>query len=152
MMILDSQRDAEVDERETLSAEEIALEIKRVFEEISPLIESFTSLVCPTCVNVCCRHKHSLYDEEDRLFLNALGVGAENNLNLDPEGPCEFLKETGCVRPRWLRPFRCTWYFCEGLLKYMPEASGKRYREMVKKLNDLIELRKKLLSIKKAPL
>ena len=128
--------------------EDIALQIKECFEELSPLIEYFTSEVCPSCQSVCCRHKHSLYDEEDRLFLQALSVEAENNLSPDPEGPCEFLKETGCVRERWQRPFRCTWYFCDTLLQYMPEASGRRYREMVNLLNKLISLRRRLLSTK----
>ncbi len=128
-----------------IKQQDIALKIKECFEELSPLIEYFTSEVCPSCQNVCCRHKHSLYDEEDRLFLQALSVEAENNYSPDPEGPCEFLKETGCVRQRWERPFRCTWYFCDALLQHMPEASAKRYRAMVSILNKIIELRKRLL-------
>ncbi len=125
----------------------LALQIKTKIEELSPLIEFFTSEVCPTCQDVCCRHKHSLYDEEDSLFLKALGIEPINNNNRDPEGPCEFLKETGCIRKRWERPFRCTWYFCDALLQHMPEASGRRYRAMVKALNELIELRKQLLCL-----
>ncbi|NOX20092.1 MAG: hypothetical protein GXO99_02350 [Nitrospirae bacterium] len=123
----------------------LALEIKELIEELSPIIESFTSEVCPTCRSVCCKHKHSLYDEEDKVFLRALSVEPVNDESLDPDGPCQFLSPTGCVRPRWKRPFRCTWYFCEALLEYMPEASGRHYRRLVRLLNEILEKRKALI-------
>jgi hypothetical protein len=121
-----------------------ALEIKELLEEISPLIEGYTAEVCPGCEDVCCKQRHAWYDEEDRVFIHALDCSEPEYSSRTADEPCEFLNSNGCIRPRWQRPFRCTWYFCVPLLEHMSERSGKKYRKMVKLLRRIIDLRNRL--------
>jgi hypothetical protein len=117
-----------------------ALEIKGLFESISPFIESHTARVCPFCPKVCCANKHGTPEEEDYLLFSALDIEpspAEGH----PDHLCSLLGDKGCSLPRWQRPFRCTWYFCEPLLASMREEGGRNYREFVKNLDELVRKR-----------
>ena len=91
--------------------------LQRLLIESSPFIEDYTRELCPGCTDVCCRQKHGIYRERDELYLRAMGMEIPAR---DPgrplEGPCEALGEGGCSHPRWLRPFKCTWYFCDPIL------------------------------------
>jgi hypothetical protein len=125
--------------------EDIAKEIKIRFQQLSSLIETFTSEVCPECREVCCKQRHALYDEDDLLFYKYLREEVPlPDSGINPDAPCEFLSPQGCIKPRWQRPFRCTWYFCEALLEYMPERSVKKYRKMIELLKDILLLRDEL--------
>jgi hypothetical protein len=72
-----------------------------------------------------------MYQEKDILYLSALGVkvpqGDEARLL---EGPCQFMGPRGCDKPRWRRPFKCTWYFCEPLLAALNEGPPKKARQL----------------------
>ncbi len=83
---------------------------------LDPIIESFTSKVCPYCGTVCCRQKFALPNREDIILFWALGFKLPRyDLKRDINSSCQFLSYTGCNLPRLCRPFRCTWYFCEAL-------------------------------------
>ena len=43
----------------------------------------------------------------------------------------------GCVQPRWMRPFKCTWYFCEPLLKALDDGPQKKARQLYALLEEL---------------
>ncbi len=123
-----------------------ALKLKALYDEISPLIEEFTRQVCPQCQSVCCKHRHGHFEPQDEVFIEALGAEVPRASNdRDDDDWCEFLSETGCQKPRWQRPFRCTWYFCEALLEYMPEADPKRLRKLQAMLQEIQRLRQVLL-------
>ena len=118
------------------------------FEKLGPYIERYTSVVCPRCTKVCCANRHGTPEEEDFTFYRALGVEAR-----PAEGPpgavCSLLGSTGCVLPRWRRPFRCTWYFCPPLLEEMRRDGGRPYRDFVSELARLVDLRNKLIKLEK---
>lgn len=123
----------------------IAKRLKELYEEISPLIERFTRDVCPHCMSVCCKHRHGHFESEDEVFLSVLGVEVPRaSKQRDDDDWCEFLGPEGCIKPRWQRPFRCTWYFCEALLRYMPEADPKGLRRLQSLLHEIQELRQRL--------
>ncbi|GMT48459.1 MAG: hypothetical protein IEMM0007_2025 [bacterium] len=126
--------------------EDVLLGLRVLFEEISPLIESYNSEVCPYCEDVCCKQRHAYYDSEDRLYISALGLSVPEYSERSLGEPCEFLSFNGCSRPRWQRPFRCTWFFCEPLLRYMYDGPGRPHRRLVRLLQEIVELRGKLLS------
>jgi hypothetical protein len=46
----------------------------------------------------------------------------------------------GCIQPRWLRPFKCTWYFCEPLLAAMAADRQKKARRISALLQEMIDL------------
>ena len=125
---------------------EIADELKEAFNAVSPFIEKHTSIVCPECKKVCCIDKHGRYDKNDLVFLMALGVKVQPDLpDREELDPCRFLNEKGCSRKRWERPFRCTQFFCDALLKSLENDNAKLYRAFVEYLQYLISVRQRLL-------
>ncbi len=130
---------------EVISGRQIALKVRERMEELSPLIEHFTSEVCPECRDVCCKQKHGIPDKEDRhLFFLLNSQPPELDTKRAPDDYCQFLSDRGCILPRWQRPFRCTWYFCETLLRVMPERDPRGYRKMISLLQEVILLRQHL--------
>ena len=114
--------------------------LQQLLIESSPLIEEYTREICPVCTDVCCRQIHGIYRERDILHLNALGAAIPERDPARPlDGPCEALGERGCTHPRWLRPFKCTWYFCEPLLEAMNDGPQKKSRALSRAMKDMIE-------------
>jgi hypothetical protein len=120
---------------------DIANRLKLLLIDSSPLIEEYTASLCPGCTDVCCRQKHGLYRESDVLYLQALGVSIPPRDAARPlEGPCEAMGPRGCVHERWLRPFKCTWYFCEPLLAALDQGPQKKARKLAALMQEMIEL------------
>ena len=128
------------------SRAERADELKEAFKAVSPFIEKHTSVVCPECNKVCCIDKHGRYDKDDLVFIRSLGADTHHDLPERGESePCRYLNETGCSRQRWERPFRCTQFFCDPLLKSLENDNAKLYRAFVEYLQLLISVRQSLL-------
>lgn len=119
----------------------IAEKLRRLLIETSPFIEQYTREVCPACTNVCCKQKHGVFRERDILYLNALANDVPlHDESRPPEGPCQFMCPTGCARPRWLRPFKCTWYFCDLMLEAMKEGPQRENRHFIEALREMVRL------------
>ncbi|HEX9019956.1 MAG TPA: hypothetical protein VF903_01705 [Nitrospirota bacterium] len=122
-----------------------AQRLKQLLIDSSPLIEEYTAAACPACADVCCRQKHGLYRERDILYLRGLGEAVPERDPARPaEGPCEAMGHHGCIQPRWLRPFKCTWYFCEPLIKAMNEGPPKKARKLTAFMQEMIGLHGRL--------
>jgi hypothetical protein len=122
-----------------------AEKLKLLLIESSPLIEEYTAHVCPGCTDVCCRQKHGLYRERDVRYLHALSVEQPKRDEARPlDGPCEWMGPQGCVSPRWMRPFKCTWYFCEPLLAALNNGPQKKARRLAAVMQEMIDLYGKL--------
>ncbi len=118
-----------------------ALNLKELLIRTSPLIEEYTRAVCPACTDVCCKQKHCVYRERDVIYLKALGMEIPPHDATRPqECPCQFLETSGCTLPRWRRPFKCTWYFCEPIIKAMEEGPPKTARTLLATLQEMIPL------------
>ncbi len=125
-----------------------ALEIREAYEALSPMIESYTSSVCPDCMLVCCIDRHAALDPEDLEFIRLVdsdAIPGEPPLD-DDKKPCRYLGDLGCVLQRWRRPHRCTWYFCEPLLERMDQDGSRRYRQMLEALQRVGRLRGQMCS------
>lgn len=125
---------------------EIAYEMREMFDLLSPFLEKHTSSICPACENVCCADKHGRYDGDDLLFLDALGIevpSEETGRKYDDQS-CRYMTERGCFLPRWMRPYRCTFFFCDRLLKSIQEGDTKLYRAFIGYFQYLIHLRQRL--------
>jgi hypothetical protein len=122
-----------------------AEKLKLLLIESSPLIEEYTAHVCPGCTDACCRQKHGLYRERDVRYLHALSVEQPKRDEARPlDGPCEWMGPQGCVSPRWMRPFKCTWYFCEPLLAALNNGPQKKARRLAAVMQEMIDLYGKL--------
>jgi hypothetical protein len=115
---------------------------------LGDFIEGHTSLVCPSCSNVCCINRHSYHSFEDMIFIYAIGEEIPRHSSaLADETPCQFLGEEGCIIPRTLRPYRCNWYFCSPLLGHITEhSSSRRYRFFIGLLQNITEGRQKMIN------
>jgi hypothetical protein len=118
-----------------------AEKLKLLLIESSPMIEEYTTHVCPCCTDVCCRQKHGLYRERDIRYLHALCVEQPKRDTTRPlDGPCECMSPRGCRLPRWMRPFKCTWYFCEPLLTALNNGPQKKARRLTGMMQEMIDL------------
>lgn len=117
----------------------LALEIREAYGALSPMIESYTSSVCPDCRQVCCIDRHATHDLADLEFIRLADSDAipGEPPRSDDKKPCRYLGGRGCVLERWRRPYRCTWYFCEPLLERMRQDDSRRYRKVLEALEQL---------------
>ncbi len=123
-----------------------ATKLKQLLIQTSPLIEVYTKEVCPTCADACCKQKHGVFRERDLVYLNVLGRDVPvSDKSKPPEGPCQFLNPAGCILPRWLRPFKCTWYFCNPILEAMNEGSRKEGRQFIAALQEMVRIYDELM-------
>jgi hypothetical protein len=127
---------------------QIATRLKELLIEVSPVIEEYTRQVCPQCQDVCCKQKHAVPEERDILYMRVIGLSMPSIDDRDPEETCQFLGEKGCTKPRWQRPLRCTWYFCEALLRAMDEGDQKKSRRLIDMINEIVHLSARLLEVK----
>lgn len=123
----------------------VAQKLKLLLIDSSALIEEYTAEVCPNCIDICCRQKHGVYQEKDILYLRALGdTVPTRDQGKSLEGSCEVMGPQGCTQPRWMRPFKCTWYFCEPLLKALSEGPPRNARRVSGMLQEMADLYDKL--------
>ncbi|NTW67431.1 MAG: hypothetical protein HGB21_14180 [Nitrospirae bacterium] len=115
-----------------------ARRLKQLLIESSPLIEEYTRKVCPTCTDVCCKQRHGLFTMADRAYLAALGEEVPSHDPSRPlDGSCQFLGASGCGKPRWQRAWKCTWYFCEPILRALDEGPQKKARRLSATLEEM---------------
>jgi hypothetical protein len=123
------------------STADAAKRLQQLLIDSSAMIEEYTREVCPSCTDVCCRQKHGTYRERDIIYLNAIGALVPATDRTRPaESRCEFLGTNGCIRPRWLRPFKCTWYFCEPLLTELEDRPARSTRMLTAVMEEMIGL------------
>lgn len=120
--------------------------LKETFLELDPLIDELTANVCPYCGNVCCANRHGFPEYADVITMIAMGEELPPyDLHVDERAICQFLAQNGCVLPRYRRPYRCTWYFCDPMLLEVDTGPIKRYREFLRLVTQLGERRGELL-------
>lgn len=124
----------------------LAEELRDAYNMISPFIEKHTSIVCPDCEDLCCMDRHGRYDANDLLFLAALGVDTPLDASSREETDgCRYMMDRGCSLDRWMRPYRCTYFFCNGLLKSMEEHDSKLYRAFLMFFEHMVSIRAEFL-------
>jgi hypothetical protein len=128
-----------------------AMALKVAIDSIDGFIQACTAEVCPHCSNVCCINRHGYYDDEDLIYIISLGETLPYyKTGLSETDSCQFLRPTGCSVPRYLRPFRCNWYFCIPLIGFMRQRRGAEYRLFTSGMQEAIDLRAELIEIFKA--
>lgn len=126
----------------------LAQRVKGLTSSLDPVIETFTSAVCPSCREVCCINRHSYHAFDDLIYIRALSLEPPSyKEGVVDSSPCQFLGERGCVFERSLRPFRCNWYFCAPLLSCMDKVPAKEYREFSRRFREVQEVRQEMLNL-----
>lgn len=129
------------------NVKERAREVSDFINQADSFIQRYTEDVCPSCEKVCCINKHAYHEHEDIVYLYALGERVPHyEKNRGDSEPCQFLGARGCSVSRFLRPYRCTWYFCTPLLEHMQEASAPDYRRFIASLQQLTRKREEMLN------
>ncbi len=141
----DQKMPALVRDKPHIVLRDLAIQLKLATDGVSPFIQQITNAVCPSCEKVCCIDRHGRYDENDLIYIRALGLETPTYQERPDTEPCQFLSEFGCTRERSVRPFRCNWYFCNALLEYLEQSPQKPYREFIASFQKVVELRNALL-------
>lgn len=119
-----------------------ARQVAEGISNVDAFLQENTAAVCPSCRRVCCANRHAFYDHEDLIYSYALERKppryAEERGDAEP---CQFIGPAGCTIARALRPFRCTWYFCDTLLKHLESGPARAYRLFVDRFRQTVEAR-----------
>jgi hypothetical protein len=132
------------DQRSTLLAS-LADSIADNFRALNPIMDDLCAATCPYCIDPCCLHADVRYDFRDLLFLHcrqqALPV---HQPRLQAGQTCLFLSSEGCVLPRDMRPFLCTWYLCPRQMNMIRQAFPSGRADLLPRLQRMQQLRKDL--------
>ncbi len=121
-------------------------ELKAAFLELDPLVEELTNKICPYCGTVCCANRHGFPEFADIVSMLAMEEEIPKyDLGVDERDLCQFLSRSGCILPRYRRPYRCTWYFCDPMLVEVDIGPIKRYRNFLRLVTLLSQKRGELL-------
>jgi hypothetical protein len=117
------------------------------FRKMDPFIQEYTARTCPYCGSVCCANKHGMPDFGDAVAITAMGFELPDyRLDVDINGMCQFMGERGCILPRAQRPYRCTWYYCDPLLKQIEIGPARHYRQFIADVQEMGAARGGVLS------
>ncbi len=136
------------DSQITTQLSKLGNQYRQVFDQIDPLIQDLTTKSCPYCGVVCCAQKFGLPNSNDLVAFLAMNVnGHIYDFQKDPSSMCQFMGERGCILPRYQRPFRCTFYFCDPLLIQIDLLPADEHQTLVKGLKKLESLRQEMAKI-----
>lgn len=123
-----------------------AQELENAFDVIDPFIQEYTAKTCPYCAVVCCANRHGMPTFGDIVsFLAMRRQLPLYDLSISAGAACQFMGARGCVLPRLIRPYRCTWYFCDPLLKQIEIGPASHYRTFIQYVENLSAARGRVL-------
>lgn len=127
---------------------EAAKEYANIMERYDRFIQRYTEITCPYCGTVCCANRHGIPDFADLVMFIALDLEIPTYRFIpNDEAPCQFISEKGCILRRIIRPYRCTWYFCDPLLKQIEIDKPIVYRQFIHDSQELSKSRQKTLAL-----
>ncbi len=114
-------------------------------QAIDEIMDQLCASTCLCCPEPCCLHADVRYDFRDLLFLHCQQEALPlYQPRLHPGRPCSFLERGGCLLPRPLRPFLCTWYLCPWQMKMIQKASSLDMAHVLQRLQSIQQQRKEL--------
>jgi hypothetical protein len=120
--------------------------IKASFLALDPILTRFTGPVCASCPTGCCVNRHGFPDYEDLVVFRALGVErADFDPTLPDQDLCQYLGARGCMLKRYQRSYRCTWFFCDGLLDDFEARDPEAFQVFEEGCSRLAEARNSFL-------
>ncbi|MFP4429427.1 MAG: hypothetical protein ACLFPB_08935, partial [Desulfovermiculus sp.] len=114
-------------------------------QAVDPVMEQLCAATCPSCPEPCCLHADVRYDFRDLVFLHCRQQALPlHQPRLHPGRPCSYLGRRGCILPRSLRPFLCTWYLCPVQREMIHNASSQDMAHVLQRLQSIQQQRKDL--------
>lgn len=112
---------------------------------LEPVLDNLCERTCPDCGEPCCVRATVRYDFRDLVFLHLFQTGLPVGQPSPVAGQaCSCLGDRGCMIPRVMRPFMCTWYVCPGQMALVRAGqSGQKYC-LTKRLREIQDCRKGL--------
>ncbi|MEJ5347972.1 MAG: hypothetical protein WHS46_04700 [Desulfosoma sp.] len=120
----------------------LALRTRQGIEALDPLMTRYCADTCPQCEDVCCTAARVAYNITDMAYLMGLELALPiGQTRLHKGDPCRYWLPSGCALPRYLRPYVCTWFFCEAHMQLFFMEPPKFQRHILSILQDVHGLR-----------
>lgn len=124
--------------------------IRQAIEKLDTVMDRYCAQTCPWCPDPCCIALHVRYNVNDMVYLHGLGLALPLGQTREHDGaPCRYWLPSGCALPRILRPYVCTWFFCEPHMEKFSQESVRFQRHMIAVLQEIRRLRAMVLHIAK---
>lgn len=113
-------------------ARHIACQIREKIDEINDAIDSVCEETCLFCKDICCKKATVWYDFKDMLYIY-LHSGQFPRAQITKNGDlsCCNLTAMGCLLPRRIRPFICTWYICPSQTAMLSEKVVEEPKNLI---------------------
>lgn len=122
--------------------------IRQAIEELDGVMDRYCAETCPRCLDPCCAALRVCFNVNDMVYLAGLGVALPLGQTREYDGaPCRYWLSSGCALPRILRPYVCTWFFCEPHMERFFQESAWFQRHLIGILQEIRRLRASLLQI-----
>ncbi len=123
----------------------LAQEIAERINSLVPVLEGLCFKTCPSCDDPCCVRATVRYDFRDLVFLHSLQKAIPlGQPKPQPGQACSLLGPTGCLLPRVLRPFVCTWYLCPSQMDLVRSSTSGWVYGLPDQLQEIKKQRKQL--------
>ena len=124
----------------------LSWQIRDKFEEVNAAIDSVGKETCLFCKDICCKKATVWYDFKDMLYLYLhSGQFPEAQITKEGDLSCCNLTSTGCLLPRRIRPFICTWYICPSQTAMLSEKMVEEPKaRILSSIQEIQRLRKRL--------
>uniref|UniRef100_A0A832A323 Uncharacterized protein n=1 Tax=Desulfacinum infernum TaxID=35837 RepID=A0A832A323_9BACT len=126
---------------------EHSVRIRRAIEELDAIMDRYCAQTCPWCRDPCCAALRVAYNLNDMVYLFGLGVALPVGQTRQHHGaPCRYWLSSGCALPRILRPYVCTWFFCEPHMERFFREPARFQRHIIGTLQEIRRLRTAMLA------
>lgn len=71
---------------------DIARKVRKGIQAVDPFVQQHTSVVCAQCLNICCINRHAYYNDDDLIYIHALGLRPHEYEHREDTEPCQFTR------------------------------------------------------------
>lgn len=123
----------------------IARRTRARMETVFELLDDLCAATCSRCPDPCCLTASPWFDFRDLIFLhlNRLAIPLAQPIEAY-RAACHYLSPRGCILPRPLRPWVCTWYLCPVQTANLKKRCSDRYNTFNRTVQEIKGCRRQL--------
>jgi hypothetical protein len=120
-------------------------DIRNRLESIFAALDDLGRKTCPRCPDVCCLSASPWYDMRDLIYLhiNQLSIPRTQTIR-GIKDTCCYISHNGCIVPRIIRPWICTWYLCPTQTTNIRKSTARRWQALSRVFEGIKAHRKEL--------